>query len=211
MTEDLTPQPAVRASDAEREATVTRLQTAMAEGRITVDEFGERAQAAYAATTTDELGPLLADLPARAADAQVEIVGTRPPSARSSVLGDVRLDGRSPLPQRVRTGIGDIRVDLRALRTDADVVELDLSTVIGDVDVVVAEGVDAELVGWTVIGDRRVDLAPVPRLAGTPRVVVRAHAFIGDLRLRSLGPGESASGWRALLDRLAQRPRPPGS
>jgi hypothetical protein len=210
MTEDPTPRHAVRASDAEREAVVARLQTAMAEGRITVDEFGERAQAAYAATTTDQFGPLLADLPARA-DAQVEIVGTRPPAARSSLLGDVRLDGRSPLPQRVRTGIGDIRVDLRALRTDAAVVELDLSTLIGDVDVVVAEGVDAELVGWTVIGDRRVELAPVPRLAGTPRVVVRAHAFIGDLRLRSLGPGESASAWRALLDRLAQRPRPPGS
>ncbi len=39
----------------------------------------------------------------------------------------------------------------------------------------------------------------------------RAHALIGDLRLRSLGPGESAGGWRALLDRLAQRPRPPAS
>ena len=71
--------------------------------------------------------------------------------------------------------------------------------------------VEPELDGWTVIGDRRVELAPVPRLAGTPRVVVRAHALIGDLRLRSLGPGESAGGWRALLDRLAQRPRPPGT
>ncbi|MBM7805147.1 hypothetical protein JOD57_000984 [Geodermatophilus bullaregiensis] len=210
MTEDLTPRHAVRASDAEREAVVTRLQTAMAEGRITVDEFGERAQAAYAATVTDQLAPLLADLPARAADAQVEIVGSRPPARRSTVVGDVRLDARSPLPQRVRTGLGDIRVDLRALRTDAGVVELELTTVVGDVDVVVAEGVDAELDGWTVIGDRKVDLAPVPRLAGTPRIVVRAHALIGDLRLRSLGPGESASGWRALLDRLAQRPRPTG-
>lgn len=211
MTEDPTPRYPVRASDAEREAVVTRLQTAMAEGRITVDEFGERAQAAYAATTVDQLDPLLADLPARVAAAQVEIVGSRPPAAVSSVLGDVRLEARSPLPRRVRTGLGDIRVDLRSLRTDAEVVELELSTVIGDVDVVVAEGVDAELIGWTVIGDRKVELAPVPRLAGTPRIVVRAHALIGDLRLRSLGPGESASGWRALLDRLAQRPRPTGS
>ncbi|MBW8767887.1 MAG: hypothetical protein JF630_17290, partial [Geodermatophilales bacterium] len=77
------------------------------------------------------------------------------------------------------------------------------------VDVVVAEGVDAELHGWTVLGNRKSDLAPVPRLAGTPRVVVRAHAVLGDLRLRSLAPGESASRWRALLDRLAQRSQPP--
>ncbi len=44
MTEDLVPQRGVRASDAEREAAVTRLQTAMAEGRITVEEFSERAR-----------------------------------------------------------------------------------------------------------------------------------------------------------------------
>ncbi len=104
MTEDLDPQRGVRASDAEREAAVTRLQTAMAEGRITVEEFSERAQAAYAATTVDQLGPPFADLPARTAAAQVEIVGSRPPAARSSLLGDVRLDGRLPLAQRARNG-----------------------------------------------------------------------------------------------------------
>jgi hypothetical protein len=90
------------------------------------------------------------------------------------------------------------------------VIELDLSTVLGDVEVIVAEGVDAELNGWTILGNRRTELAPVPRLAGTPRIVVRAHALLGDLRLRSLAPGESPSRWRALLDRLAQRSqRPP--
>jgi hypothetical protein len=68
--------------------------------------------------------------------------------------------------------------------------------------------VDAELQGRTVFGDRRTDLAAVPRLAGTPRIVVHARAVSGDLRLRSLAPGESASRWRALMDRLAQR-RPP--
>src|SRR4051794_2824936 len=157
MTEDPTLRHAVRASDAERDAAVARLQSALAEGRITVDEFGERAQAAYAATTTDQLGPLLADLPARAAAAQVEVVGSRPPATLVSVMGAVRLDARSALPRRVRTGFGDIRVDLRDLRTDAEVVELELTTVLGDVDVVVAEGVDAELDGWTVIGKREVE------------------------------------------------------
>jgi hypothetical protein len=104
---------------------------------------------------------------------------------------------------------GDIKIDLRDLRTDAEIIELDLSTVLGDIEVIVPEGVDGELNGWTVLGNRVMELAAVPRLAGTPRVVVRAHALFGDLRLRSLAPGESASKWRALLDRLAQRPQPP--
>ncbi len=80
------------------------------------------------------------------------MVGSSGPSARVAVLGDVRLDARSPLPRGVRTGLGGIRVDLRALRTDAEVVELEPTTVIGDVDVVVAEGVDVELDGRTVMG-----------------------------------------------------------
>ena len=70
---------------------------------------------------------------------------------------------------------------------------------------IVAEGVDAELHGRTVFGNRKVQLAPVERLAGTPLVVVHAKAIFGDLRLRSLAPGESASRWTALLERLAQR------
>ena len=103
------------------------------------------------------------------------------------------------------TVFGDIRIDLRTMRTSADRVDLFLSTVFGDIDVIVAEGVDAELQGRTVLGNRKVELAPVQRLAGTPLVVVHAKAVLGDLRLRSLAPGESASRWAALLERLAQR------
>ena len=53
----------MRASDAEREAAVGLLTTAVGEGRITVAEFEERAQAAYAATTKRELDELTEDLP----------------------------------------------------------------------------------------------------------------------------------------------------
>ena len=51
----------------------------------------------------------------------------------------------------------------------------------------------------------------MPRLAGTPRIVVHARTMFGDLRLRSLAPGESPSRWRALMNRLAERlpPIPP--
>jgi hypothetical protein len=52
-----------RASNTEREAVVQRLQRAVGEGRITMAEFEERSQAAYAARTRGELAVLTADLP----------------------------------------------------------------------------------------------------------------------------------------------------
>lgn len=190
----------VRASDADREAVVARLQVAVGEGRLDLDEFEQRATAAYAALTRAELDLLLADLPAHAPG---EIVGARVAQTLSSVFGDIKLSGPSA-PREASTVFGDVRIDLRDLRTDAQRVELRLGTVFGDVDVIVSEGVDAELIGRTVFGDRKVDLAPVPRLAGTPLVVVHARTVFGDLRLRSLAPGQSPSRWRAMLDRLAE-------
>jgi hypothetical protein len=200
--------PVVRASDADREAVVSRLQTAVGEGRIDLDEFGQRAEAAYAGVTRAELDPLVADLPANA-PRPVEIVGQRSPEELSSTFGDVTLTVVTSPPRRVGTVFGDIRIDLRGLRTGDDRVDLHLSTVFGDIDVIVAEGVDAELHGRTVLGDRKVQLAPVQRLPGTPLVVVNAKAIFGDLRLRSLAPGDSPSRWGALMERLAQRRPPP--
>jgi hypothetical protein len=56
--------PRLRASDADRERTVTLLREHHAEGRLDVDEFHERLNAAYASKTVGELDALLADLPA---------------------------------------------------------------------------------------------------------------------------------------------------
>jgi hypothetical protein len=53
----------LRASNADREAVVERLQHAVGEGRITLAEFDERARAAYAAKTLGDLDVLTADLP----------------------------------------------------------------------------------------------------------------------------------------------------
>jgi hypothetical protein len=198
--------PVVRASDADREAVVTRLQTAVGEGRIDLDEFSERADAAYRATTLSELEPLVVDLPVQ----RVEMVGeVHEPAPVASVFGDVKLTATTAVPAKASTVFGDIRIDLRGLRTAADTVHLQLTTFFGNVEVIVSEGVAAELEGWTFFGDRKTSLAAVPRLPGTPRVVVHGWTFFGDLKLRSLAPGESPSRWRAVMDRLAQRRLPP--
>ena len=177
----LAPQPQPR--DDERRAVQQRLERAVGEGRLTLDEFTERCGLVWAAGAAGQLERVLADLPAPA-------VGRRP--ARRShlvgILGDVRRSGRWSLRRRTTAWllIGDLDVDLRgALIEDGDTVEIDVFSVLGDATVVVPEGVEVELGGFSVIGDRKVGLAPVPRVPGTPRVRVRVFSLIGDARIRS--------------------------
>lgn len=63
------PPVAVRASDAEREAVVARLQHAVGEGRLDADEAGQRIAAVYAARLRTELHDPVADLPSAAGPA----------------------------------------------------------------------------------------------------------------------------------------------
>lgn len=63
----VTPAPAVRVSDTEREAVATRLRDAATDGRLTLTEADERQAQAYAAQFRHELVPLTADLPVPAA------------------------------------------------------------------------------------------------------------------------------------------------
>lgn len=53
----------LRASDADRDATVEALRQAHAEGRLDLDEFEERVGVAYRAKTYGELAAVLRDLP----------------------------------------------------------------------------------------------------------------------------------------------------
>jgi hypothetical protein len=61
--EQMTPGPDLRVGDAERDATAERLRESYAEGRLTLDEFNERLNAALAATTERELSLVTRDLP----------------------------------------------------------------------------------------------------------------------------------------------------
>lgn len=53
----------MRVSDAERENVVLRLQQATAEGRLSLDELGDRVSGAYASLTRSELDQFIDDLP----------------------------------------------------------------------------------------------------------------------------------------------------
>lgn len=72
----------IRASDAEREQVAQILQTAMTEGRLTLDEGEQRLAAVYAATYRDDLAPLTADLPDQGRYALAERPEAKQPAQR---------------------------------------------------------------------------------------------------------------------------------
>ncbi len=88
----------VRVSDADREATVAVLHSAVAAGQLTLDEFSERAGQAYGATTARDLAAVTADLgpprlsPATAA-ALAPVAPVRAPAGAPylAVFGPIRV------------------------------------------------------------------------------------------------------------------------
>lgn len=76
----MTPRPEVRIGDAEREAAVAALGEHYAAGRLTKEEYDERAGIAWTAKTNSALWPLFADLPRPAHP----VVQARPSSRPSS-------------------------------------------------------------------------------------------------------------------------------
>lgn len=63
--------PVLRASDEDRQRVVAVLQRHTAAGRLSLDEFSERARNVYAATTFAELSVITRDLPVEPAHRQL--------------------------------------------------------------------------------------------------------------------------------------------
>jgi hypothetical protein len=187
-----TPEPGpleLRASDAERGAVVQRLQAALAEGRITVDEFAERSTAAEAARTHGDLVPLTRDLPVpgrgypRAGSPVAPPAG--PPVARPdvavpvvAVFGGARRQGRwvPARSERAAAVFGGVELDYRGAALGSETLELRALALFGGVDVTVPDDVHVELTGFALFGGRDV-AGSVGAAAGPGSPVLRVHAL----------------------------------
>lgn len=88
----------IRIGDAERDEVLTALQEHLAAGRLTVDEYEERAEQVVAARYADDLAQVLTDLPPTEAEQQ------RRRSARS------RWQERLPLPVPLLIGLAVLAI-----------------------------------------------------------------------------------------------------
>ncbi|TDD78054.1 DUF1707 and DUF2154 domain-containing protein [Actinomadura rubrisoli] len=174
----------MRASDAEREAVVERLRIASVEGRLTFEELTERTEAAYMAVTRGELEHITTDLPGMGAP------GANPAPVQvkrkfSAFMGDCkeRIVGRIDGPLEAVSVMGDVELDLRGAQVPTGEVIVHATAVMGDVKIIVPDGVIVELTGYAFMGDRDVTVRESGPGARVPIVRVNAHAVMGDVKI----------------------------
>lgn len=224
------PLPAILASDAEREQTCEVLRQASVEGRITLDEFSQRVEHALAARTRADLQAITADLPAITADLPAVGPASHPVQAQWQVQAGPARIPRPPVRWSVaimsgvtRKGfwrvdaetaavaaMGSVKLDLRAAAITSPVTTIHAFALMGAVDVIVPYGVEVELEGLAVMGDKSLKLNGPPPQPGAPVVRVNALAVMGGITVRDR-PGLGERLRTAIDDRLGGGPAGPAS
>jgi hypothetical protein len=184
----------VRASDAERDATINRLREATGEGRLTLEELTDRIEAAAGAVMRSDLVPLTSDLPATAAVSR----SSRAFNVRG--VGDVKRSGTWTVAAEssFRSWFGNIKLDLRQAQIDAVETRIHARALFGNIDLLVPEGVEVELQAGTQLGRSKVELGSAS--PGAPRIVLTGGTFFGDIKVRR----------RRFWEKLARRGGPAG-
>ena len=183
--------PELRASDAERDRAIVQLREAAAEGRLTLEEFTQRMSLAVEARTHGELDELMHDLPAASAPV--------PSAAHTrlrwivSVMGNTTRRGRWKVGERTIAvcAMGNATIDLREAVLAGPEVEILVFCTMGNVHVVVPDGVDVDLSAISFMGNKfdrsrqgAGSAAPVVRIGG---LVTMGNLFVRtDSRRREL-------------------------
>jgi hypothetical protein len=170
----------LRASDADRENVVRLLREAHGDGRITLDEHGERVERAYAARTLGELAGLTGDLlPAEEQPIRLD------PGPLHALFGTVRRHGRWVVPARfpVAAVFGTLEIDLREALLQRRHVVVNASVLGGRLRLVVPEGVRVEFTGRSMAGSQVLRLRQAD--PGAPLIEVRGTVVLGSVSARS--------------------------
>lgn len=193
----------LRVGDAERRAVDARLQRAHGEGRLSLEEYEERAARAWAARTRADLEPLTRDLPPdpsgdRTAALDRPTGGTASPAAEFAATAGRRVGGALGAIAVVAVALwggshlltdGVTVFGSRTVGVAPGTEQVRSGVLFGSVRVVVPEGQRAELNGFTVFGSTECPTACTGSAEPTVQVGV-SGAFAS---VEVLTPAEAAA------------------
>jgi Domain of unknown function (DUF1707)/Cell wall-active antibiotics response 4TMS YvqF len=191
----------LRASDADREAVARVLQTAMAEGRLSVTELQERLDTVYSSKTLSELEPVTWDLPGHTAlvpavpnltkrptatpdvgqtAALARVGGTPSSSVAIGIMSGATRKGQWVVPTQFTALaiMGGIDIDLTQATFAERVVTITAVAIMGGIDIVVPDDITVQVNGAGVMGAFE-DSAHVQGVPGGPVVRINGVAIMG--------------------------------
>ncbi len=178
--------PGIRIADADRERAATRLNQALAEGRITLAELEERLTVVYAARYERDLVAPLVDLPALASAAPVPVTPAGPALVLKAGMSTIKRTGVWDVPARLRvqSGMGSVVLDFCDAAIPHPVVEIELELGAGSAKLLVPDGATAnvdDVVPGMGSVKSRVPSSPRP---GSPHFVVHGRTGMGSVTVR---------------------------
>ncbi|MBO0916248.1 DUF1707 domain-containing protein [Streptomyces laculatispora] len=183
----------IRASDADRDRIADILREAMAEGRLTAEEHGERVDAVYRAKTVGELEPLVRDLPAPGGAARPSTApyayGPEAPAGPAENL--VAVFSSSTRRGRWRVGgrtnafslFGSVEIDLTEALFGQRLTVINATSIFGSVEIRVPENISLRGSGTGIFGNFEV----VTLESGDPEapvVVVNGYSVFGSVEAK---------------------------
>ncbi|MBV9367359.1 MAG: DUF1707 and DUF2154 domain-containing protein [Solirubrobacterales bacterium] len=197
---------AERVSDAEREQTVVWLRAHLLAGRLTLEEFSERVEQAYAARVQADLVDVRSGLPS-AQELSAVPSSRRATRLTGALLAHVVKRGRLRLGRWTFAGgaLCDIDLDLRKAEIRGQKTALVILVGLGNVDVYLPENINVTVTGLAFGGHRREWGEDLVR-PGAPQISVRAISIFGTVDVWRV-PADMPSDYGEVTHRLQRRER----
>jgi hypothetical protein len=196
----------MRISDDDREQAIVALREHLLAGRLTLEEFSERVEAALRARVGTELARLKQDLP----DVFVAAPGSRRKHARftAAVFGHVVRRGRLRLGRRAvaASSFADLDFDLRNVTVDHWQTTVTVLAAFGNVDVYAPEGVNVDVGGISLFGHSR-DWGLDTDRPDAPTIHVRVLGFVGTIDVWRVPQDMRGASYSDIFRQLQDRPR----
>jgi hypothetical protein len=193
---------------------VQALSAQFANDRLSMDEFEERLERAYKAVSLAQLSSVLADLPARAGALSggatpmlVPSSDVPPRGVMIAVLGATERKGSWIVPRHLKVFafMGGAELDLREARFGPGVTEIDVTVIMGGVEIILPPGVRVESFGAALMGGFEAQAGDATALSPlNPVVRLSGMALMGGVETKTRPPGE-----RVGRKRKGKRNEPP--